>query len=57
MDIFHDGRPYQNHFNFIFWFQNTRISSLACHELVETIVEFRNDVWELYASRGRTERF
>lgn len=57
MEIFHDGRPYQNHFNFIFWFQNTRISSLACHELVETIVEFRNDVWELYASRERTERF
>ena len=48
ISVYHDGRPGENHFNFIFRFQNTHISSLACHELLETIVEFRNDVWELY---------
>ena len=48
MQIFHDGRPGENHFNFSFTFANSRISSLVCHELLETVIEFRNDVWELY---------
>ncbi len=48
MNIFHDGRPGENHYNFAFHFTNSRLSSLACHELLETVIEFRNDVHELY---------
>ena len=48
MNIYHDGRPGENHYNFSFHFTNSRLSSLACHELLETVIEFRNDVHELY---------
>ena len=48
MAIYHDGRPGENHYNFSFHFTNSRLSSLACHELLETVIEFRNDVHELY---------
>ena len=48
MKIYHDGRPGENHYNFGFYFTNSRLSSLACHELLETVIEFRNDVHELY---------
>ena len=48
MNIYHDGRPGENHYNFGFHFTNSRLSSLACHELLETVIEFRNDVHELY---------